>query len=136
MVFERLRLRFGVIAVFFVFASIWAGGMAVQRHRLPSYEAHIRTVEGSYAPATITGHGRSFEEPLAFDAFSRGQVHAGDVLTVHCDIHEDTHVCFTGTLASSLSLLGAFGLTSLLAALALLRPWLVRWFSRDAGPDR
>jgi hypothetical protein len=134
MVLERLRLRFGLIAVLFFCTAAWAAGMAIRRDGLPAYEARLESVDRGLARATVTGHGRSFEDYLSFDGLARQAIRPGDTVTVHCDFAEgDAHVCFTGTLASKLSLLAAFGATSLLVAVLLLRPWLRRWFVNGAG---
>lgn len=136
MVLERLRLRFGVIAAF-VFASFWAAGIGHQAPPAPSaFEVRIHEVHRGYAPPPPSPATETFDDYLLFDVFVRDQIKPGDVITVHCDIQEDTHVCFTGTLESSLAMIGALFLTSLIAAVALLRPWLARWISRDAAPGR
>jgi hypothetical protein len=124
--FVRLRFRFGVLAALCVALSVFGSCNVIERTSTPAFEARIDRIEGGFAEATVTGHGRTFAATLGLDLFTRSTAHAGSTVTVHCEASPDGAgmLCSAGSRTGRLLATFLFGLVSLIAAAWLLRPWL------------
>jgi hypothetical protein len=123
----RLRFRFGVLAAFCVAVALFGSCNVLERTALPEYEARLNRIEGGFAEATVTGHGRTFGTTLHLDLFGRASAQEGSSVTVHCadSPGDGPPTCFAGSRTTGLATTTLFGAASLLAAAWLLRPWLV-----------